>query len=149
MARGFTAASTQYLNAASSGITAAPFTISAWVRRRAAGTPVIAAFASTSAADNWFALGWDTTTLYGWAHSAVADGYVTGGTLVLSQWTHVAYVEAASNSRYVYTAGVQSAPEVTACTPASINNTGRRRLCKASFTALSILATSSRCRAGI
>lgn len=131
MGRSFSAGSSQYLEAASTGVTAAPLTMACWFRTTttsASARTLISISASASA--HTFQLYQHTTGLGLWMEGTGASQDTNDFTnsVTANNWFHAAAVITSSTSRNVYLNASSIANSSTSVVPASVNRTsvGRR-----------------------
>lgn len=111
--------SNQYLSTASTPVTAAPFSVSAWFRvDNTTGNKAIVSIAKGGDGIRWLLYTGGSSPL--WFVSGV--GQAGSGTVSANTWTHCCAVEAASNSRTLYTNGTAGSTNTASGTPSGVSN---------------------------
>ncbi len=124
MARGFVAASSQYMYNATGVVTAAPLSISCWLYPTNSGTlQVFGGLWNSAANTDYFRLDKDTGNLLRWriARSSTA-GAISVAAMNINAWNHAAGIEVTNASHFVWLNGVKSAESTTSKIPAGINS---------------------------
>jgi hypothetical protein len=122
MSRYFTAADTEYLGVGSTPITAAPFTIAAWVYPVANAWMTIFSFGDVDVADQYWSLERFQQTAYYRARAGASTVVQTTDTTAENVWVHFCAVETSNVSRAVFIDGGDKTTDVTDRSPAGADN---------------------------
>jgi hypothetical protein len=125
MSRTFVRASSQFLEKASSVITAYPYTLSVWVNPASTANAMSALSVGATVGADYIVIGMNGTVGAGKVFFEVTGGVDANGTTVLSAgtWNHLAAVGVSATSRILYVNGVQDGTNTTsvAITAANLN----------------------------
>lgn len=119
MARSFVRTSSQYLEVDSPPVTAAPFTVAAWVWTDEGSNDKVVAFIGDkdSASQYWY-LAVDASERVLWEANATTAARARSGVVFgLSQWNHLVGVERSATDREVYYNGASQATNATSKSP--------------------------------
>jgi len=116
----FDDASSEYLSAAFTGVTAAPLTMSCWIYPDASIVAGVMFLGAGGSDNNYFGLLQSSLNMRFRAHTTSTAESASSGGLTVDAWNHVCGVTSSSTSRYVWVNGVQATENTTSKVPAGV-----------------------------